>query len=119
MSASLTTFLLMAAMIGCTVIANLLMKLGAGDAPSAFLLNLTSWRTLIGLSIFGMAAVLYAAVLKILPLHVAQAYAAAQFIAVILAAIVILGEEITLLRIAGIALIAAGIVVVSISKSAT
>jgi undecaprenyl phosphate-alpha-L-ara4N flippase subunit ArnE len=75
-----TTFLLVA-MISCTVLANLLMKLGADDASSGTLLGFMSWRTFAGLAAFGFAA----AALRFLPLNAAQSYAAAQFVAVILA----------------------------------
>jgi hypothetical protein len=58
-----------------------------------------------------MPKLFYARVLRLLPLNVAQSYAAAQFIAVILASKLILGEPIPLARWAGISLIAAGIIV--------
>ncbi len=106
---------LIVAMISCTVAANLMMKLGAGDPASSLLLGLISWRTFFGLAIFGGAAMLYTLVLRVLPLNVAQAFAAAQFVAVIFAAAMILGEPIGALRWLGIALIAAGIAIVASS----
>lgn len=114
----MTTVLLLAAMISCTVVANLLMKLGAGDETSAALLGILSWRTLIGLSSFASAAVLYSIVLKTLPLNLAQAYAAAQFVAVICAAAFLLGEPISLVRWVGIACIALGITIVATTSQA-
>ena len=104
------------AMIGCTVVANLLMKLGSQDAPSPLLLGLLSWRTAGGLVAFGCAGLFYAAALRFLPLNVAQSYAAIQFTAVIIASRLVLGEPIALLRWGGISMITLGIIVVAFSE---
>jgi undecaprenyl phosphate-alpha-L-ara4N flippase subunit ArnE len=101
------------AMILCTVAANLLMKAGSDDLPSPLLLGYLSWRTVCGLAAFGCAGLFYAQALRVLPLNVAQSYAAAQFIAVILASRLMLGEPIPLMRWPGISLIAGGIIVVA------
>jgi multidrug transporter EmrE-like cation transporter len=99
------------AMIACTVAANLLMKLGSSDEPSPLLLGLISWRTICGLMAFGCAGLFYARVLRVLPLNLAQSFAAAQFIAVIFASRVILGELIPLMRWVGITMIVIGIII--------
>jgi drug/metabolite transporter (DMT)-like permease len=99
-------------MISCTVMANLLMKLGAAAPGAAVFLGLLSWTTVFGLAAFGTAGMLYAWLLKWMPLNLAQSFAAAQFIAVILASDLFLSERIPLGRWIGIAMIAAGIVVV-------
>lgn len=109
----MTTALLLLGMIICTVVANLLMKVGAGDNNSAVLFGILSWRTFIGLATFASAAMLYSVVLKTLPLNLAQAYASAQFIAVICAAALLLGEPISPMRWAGIGCIALGIAIVA------
>jgi undecaprenyl phosphate-alpha-L-ara4N flippase subunit ArnE len=101
------------AMVLCTVAANLLMKAGAQDAPSPMLLGFLSWRTVCGLAAFGCAGLFYAAALRVLPLNVAQSYAAAQFIAVIIASKLVLGEPVPLARWIGISMIMAGILVVA------
>jgi multidrug transporter EmrE-like cation transporter len=101
------------AMISCTVGANLLMKLGSGDARSPLLFDLLSWRTVFGLAVFGFAGLFYAWVLRFLPLNVAQSYAAAQFVAVILASRFVLGEPVPLTRWVGISMITGGILVVA------
>lgn len=110
--------LILAAMIACTVAANILMKLGAGDPPEARLLNIVSLKTLLGLAAFGCAAVFYTFILKVFPLNVAQSLAAAQFVAVICAAAFFLGEPIGWVRWLGIGLISGGIVVVALSYGA-
>lgn len=112
------TLLAFAALIGCTVAANLLMKTGASThAPgSDFLSKLTSWQVLVALSCLAAAAVVYVWILSWMPLNVAQSFAAVQFIAVILAARVYLSEPIGDLRWAGIVLISIGIGVVGWSR---
>ena len=104
-------------MISLTVTANLLLKsgavaprVGAGDW-----LGLVNWRVVAGLGTFALSAVFYLSILTKLPLNVAQSFAAFQFVAVILAAWLILGEPIGTLRAAGIALIGCGIFLVGLS----
>ena len=76
-----------------------------------------NWRIAAGLAFFGAAGLIYAVVLRFLPLNVAQAFTAAQFIATILAAALVLSEPITGMRWIGIALIASGILVVGWTHS--
>lgn len=108
-----------ATMITFTVIANLLMKAGAtaASAPGvSFLMTFLNWRTIAGLASFGVAGLLYAVILRWLPLNVAQSFAAAQFVAVILASLLVLGERIAPIQSAGILLIALGIAFVGWSQ---
>lgn len=106
-----------ALMISMTVAANLLMKTGASSSSGvSFLSKLFSPTVLLGLACFGSAAVIYVLILSWLPLNVAQSFAAAQFVAVILAARLLLAEPIGMLQWAGIALIAAGIAIVGWSR---
>jgi drug/metabolite transporter (DMT)-like permease len=107
------------AMIAFTVLANLLMKTGADElgTPGSLWVRLLSWRLAIGLAAFGIAALFYVAILTWLPLNVAQSFAAAQFIAVIVASRVILAEPISAGQWIGIALIASGIAVVGWARS--
>jgi drug/metabolite transporter (DMT)-like permease len=101
------------AMISCCVAANLLMKVGSQDPPSPLLLGFLSWRTVLGLAAFGFGGLFYAAALRFLPLNLAQSYAAAQFIAVIVAAKLVLGEPVPPARWVGISMIMAGILIVA------
>lgn len=104
-------------MISCTVVANLFMKIGA-MVPSSerVLFDLLSWKSLFGIFVFGCAALIYAWLLHWLPLNVVQSFAAAQFVAVIIASSVVLSEEIPLARWIGILLIATGIFVVAMTS---
>jgi drug/metabolite transporter (DMT)-like permease len=101
-------------MIGFTVLGNLLLKQGAsaygrhGDS----LLALVNGYTVAGLLSFATAMCSYMLILTKLPLNVAQSFAAAQFVAVILASYFLLGEPIDGLRWAGIAMITFGILLV-------
>jgi drug/metabolite transporter (DMT)-like permease len=99
-------------MISCTVGANLLMKLGASTPEAGRWFGVVSPLTATGIGCFGLAAIMYAWLLHHLPLNVAQAFAAVQFLAVILAARWVLSEPVTSLRWVGILLIAIGIAVV-------
>ncbi|PYX56888.1 MAG: hypothetical protein DMG76_13490 [Acidobacteria bacterium] len=103
------------AMISFTVAANLLLKTGAvagGPEPGGQFTHLVNWRVFLGLVSFGLAACFYILVLQWLPLNVAQSFAAAQFIAVILASTWILSEPIGTSQWVGISLIALGISIV-------
>lgn len=102
-------------MITGTVTGNLLMKIGANATPSPLLLNLVSWKTVAGIAAFGLAGVIYAWVLKYLPLNVANSLAAAQFVSVIITSAVVLSEPIPAPRWIGIGLIVAGILVVGLT----
>lgn len=112
-------FLFFLIMIACTVIANIFMKIGASGMDASlggFLARLFSWRVIVGLSFFVTSAMIYLIILSKVPLSVAQSFAAAQFIAVILTSWIILSEPITPMQWMGMALIAAGIGVVGLAR---
>src|SRR5512135_1142912 len=101
-------------MISLTVLANLLLKLGATEkgASGNILIDLLNWRVVGGLTSFALAAFIYVVVLSRVPLNVAQSFLSLQFVAVIIASALFLGEPIGPLRWLGIALIVSGILVV-------
>ncbi len=111
------TLPLFAVMILFTVAANLLLKWGtaAPGAASGHWFALLNWRVAAGLTSFALGAALYVVILTKLPLNVAQSFAAFQFVAVILAAWLVLGEPIGLTRAAGMALICGGIFLVGVT----
>jgi undecaprenyl phosphate-alpha-L-ara4N flippase subunit ArnE len=88
----------------------------AGGGTQGSFAHLLNWRILAGLISFGLAACFYMLVLQWLPLNVAQSFAAAQFVAVILASAWVLSEPIGLGQWIGIALIALGIATVGWSQ---
>ena len=108
-----------AAMISLTVAANLMLKLGASAAPAQrVVLGALSWKSVAGLALFGCAGILYAVLLRWIPLNVAQVFAAGQFIGVILAAGLVLGEPISPVRWVGVAFVLVGIVLVGLTEQA-
>lgn len=114
----ITTLLIVASM-ACTVIGNLLLKLGSGESgvSSIWPLNLLNLKTFSGALVFCCAMVFYIMVLKRTSLNLAQSIFATQFVLVILAAYFILGEAIGPYRWFGIGLIAAGLFVIAVAPS--
>lgn len=107
----------MAAMICCTIAANLLLKTGAMiGATQGGIVALLNWRILLGLGSFGAAGLLYSLVLRWLPLNLAQSFAALQFIGVIVAAALVLSEPISRGQWFGITLITLGIVAIGVTS---
>ena len=100
-----------------TVIGNLLLKTGVQHpgVVAVWPLSLLNGRTLLGALSFCCAMVFYMMVLKRTTLKLAQSIFALQFVLVIIAANVILGEPIGIQRWLGIGLIAAGLFVVSLT----
>lgn len=94
------------------VCASLLLKAGASDRTTAFLLNLISWRSFAGLCCFGIGGLAYAWLLKYVPLGVAQAVLSSQYIFTILGAWLILHENMTSLQVVGFIFVGIGIALV-------
>lgn len=94
--------------------ANLLVKIGAGPPglSPAWPLSLVNGYTTLGAASFALGLMFYVSVLRTLPLNVAQSMFAAQYVFVIFASVLLLGEPVSPLRWAGIALNADGIVIV-------
>lgn len=111
---------LAAGMICFTVMANILLKKGAMDAnpEQLFFRALFNWKIAAAFACFATGALFYAILLRWLPLNVAQSFAAAQFIGVSLASMLVLSEPISIGQWFGISLIALGIVVVGITSPA-
>lgn len=108
-----------AGMISFTVAANLMLKLGAAVPPAErVLFGVLGWKSAAGLALFGCGGILYAILLRSIPLNLAQVFAATQFIGVILAASLILGEPISAARWIGIAFVLLGILLVSLTAQA-
>ncbi len=111
------TIIALVAMISCTVVANLLLKTGAMVPTSErIFFELISWKMIIGMFVFGCAALIYAWLLHWLPLNVVQSFAAAQFVAVILASAIVLSESIPATRWIGILLISSGLILVGFTS---
>lgn len=114
MAQHLVTAALILASMACTVLANLALKVGAerrAEWPFTFL----NTHVAVGAGAFALAFVFYALLLRRLPLSLAQAVFSVQFLLVILAANLVLHESIGGVRWMGIALMAVGLLVVSLS----
>lgn len=101
--------------VGLTVAANLLLKKGANETSSPAIFGLIGWRTLGGFAAFGFALIAYTMLLRFVPLHFAASITSAKFICVVLAAWLVLHERVNGQQWLGMALIAIGILVVSIA----
>jgi drug/metabolite transporter (DMT)-like permease len=103
------------AVVGFTIAANVMLKLGAAaPASDRIVLGMFGWKTIFGLALFGCGGLVYAAVLRWVP-HVAQSFTAAQFIGVIGAASIVLSEPISPIRWVGIGCICLGILLVGLT----
>jgi drug/metabolite transporter (DMT)-like permease len=113
------TLLGFAAMIALTVAANLMLKLGAGVTEAQrILFGILGWKSMAGLALFGCGGVVYAFLLRQVPLNVAVSFTAAQFVGVVIAASLVLGEPISPARWLGIACISLGVFVVGLTAQA-
>jgi drug/metabolite transporter (DMT)-like permease len=105
--------------VALAVGANVMLKLGAAaPAGQRVVFGLFDWKSALGFALFGCGGLIYAVLLRWVPLNVAQSFTAAQFIGVVLAASLLLSETISPVRWLGIACICLGILLVGISAQA-
>lgn len=111
----MTKSLLILATMSCTVIGNLLLKLGANQNGwgTVWPFSVINLNVILGASSFGLGLLFYTMLLKQLPLNIAQAIFSVQFVLVILASAFFFGESIGWVRWAGIALVASGLLVIA------
>ena len=81
------------------------------------LFGVLGWKSA-GLALFGCAGIIDAPLLRRVPLNLTQAFTAAQFVGVVLAAGLVLGEPISPARWLGIACICFGILLVGLTAKA-
>lgn len=119
----MTIIMLLVIMVICTVTGNVLLKTGATKAAlvraaapeyhwSQEITALFNLQIITGTLAFAAGLLFYLYCLQRLPLNVVQSFAAAQFVATILAAVFVLSEQIGQLQWAGIFLISGGIFLV-------
>ncbi|MDE5833294.1 MAG: DMT family transporter [Desulfovibrio sp.] len=112
MLASIPHWLYMTPVVAINVCASVLLKLGAGDSRAPLLLHLLSYRSFLGLCCFGLGGLAYAWLLRWVPLSVAQAVLASQYLFTVLAAWIILREPIDSIQWLGFVLTGIGIGIV-------
>lgn len=111
--AAVLPYLAMGTVVTANVVGSVFMKIGATvPERNAFLFGMFGWQTIAGIAFFASGALFYALALKGLPLNVAQSIAALQFVGTVGAAVVVLGEAVTLNQWFGIALICMGLFLV-------
>jgi drug/metabolite transporter (DMT)-like permease len=104
--------------VSCTIVANVLLRLGALASPARrVVLGILSWQSVAGLMLFGLGGLAYSILLRRVPLNVAQVFGATQFVGVILAARAILHEPISNLRWIGILFTCIGVVIVGLTTN--
>jgi len=101
----------LAAAIGTSMAGQTLLKAGAGAAD--FIAQLLDWRTILGLALYGGAAILYIVALRRIPMSVALPFTAVSYVAALLIGHYVFGESITLQHIAAITLICAGVLLLA------
>lgn len=109
---SVPAWLFMLPVVALNVCASLLLKLGSMDRPAPLLLGLLSWRSFFGLACFGVGGLAYAWILRYVPLGVAQAVGASQYIFTVLGAWWLLHEHIDGVQLVGFLLVGLGIALV-------
>ncbi|MBD5558446.1 MAG: EamA family transporter [Desulfovibrio sp.] len=109
---SIPHWLFMLPVVAVNVCASLLLKMGATDRPAALLLGLLSWRSFLGLACFGLGGLAYAWLLRYVPLGVAQAVLASQYIFTVTGAWLLLHESIDGVQLLGFLFVGLGIALV-------
>jgi multidrug transporter EmrE-like cation transporter len=90
-----------------------LLKAGAG-APD-FLTQLMDWRTILGLALYGGAAMLYIIALRRIPMSVALPFTAISYIAAALIGHYVFHEPLTMMHLTAIGLIMAGVLTLALA----
>ncbi len=101
----------LAAAIVTSMAGQTLLKAGAGAAD--FIAQLLDWRTIVGLGLYGAAAILYIVALRRIPMSVALPFTAVSYVAAMLIGHYGFGESLTLQHIAAMTLICAGVVMLA------
>lgn len=99
--------------IAATIVAQALLKAGAG--AGSFIAQFWDWRTLAGLCIYGLSAMLYIAALRRIPLSVALPCTAVSYVLVALIGHFAFQEPLGPQRLIGLLLIGTGVVVLATS----
>lgn len=94
--------------VGGNTLANLVLKSGAAQSPTPWLLGLLSWRSFLGLAIFGAAGLVYAVALRNVTLGLAQSVLVLQYVAILFCSWLFFSEAFTFKQFVGCAFIILG-----------
>lgn len=104
-------WLVLAAAIVTSMAGQTLLKGGAGAAD--FIAQLFDWRTIVGLGLYGGAAILYIVALRRIPMSVALPCTAISYVAAALIGHFAFGEALGLQHAFALALISVGVVLLA------
>ena len=104
-------WLALGAAITISMAGQVLLKAGAGEAD--FVAQLFAWRTLLGLTLYGGAALLYIVALRRIPMSVALPCTAVSYVVAALIGYYHFAEPMGPGHVAAIALISAGVVLLA------
>ncbi|MGO8834534.1 MAG: DMT family transporter [Roseiarcus sp.] len=99
--------------IAISMVGQTLLKAAAGS--DTFISQLLDWRTLLGLFLYGSAALFYIIALRNIPMSVALPFTAVSYIAAALIGHYVFAEPLGGARIAAITLIGGGVVLLAMS----
>jgi small multidrug resistance pump len=102
------TWLVLFGAIAISIVGQTMLK--AGAEADTFLHQLLDWRTPVGLGLYGLAAMFYMVALRRIPMSVALPCTATSYVAAALIGHFAFGEPLGYIRIAAIALISGGVV---------
>jgi small multidrug resistance pump len=101
----------LAVAIATSMVGQALLKAGAGAAD--FVSQLFDWRTVLGLSLYGGAALLYIVALRRIPMSVALPCTAASYVAALLIGHFAFAEPIGTTQLAAVGLISLGVLLLA------
>ncbi len=104
---------LLAGAIATSLLAQTLLKAGSG-APD-FIAQLLDWRTMLGLCLYGGAAMLYIVALRRIPMSVAMPFTAISYVAAVLIGHFGFGEPLNTMHIVAIVTIACGVAMLALA----
>ncbi|EHL95256.1 multidrug resistance protein, SMR family [Acetobacteraceae bacterium AT-5844] len=106
------SWLVLAAAICTSMTGQVLLKAGT-LGEGGFLTQLFRWQTILGLGCYGGAALLYIIALRKIPMSVALPCTAASYVVIALVGYFMFGESLGAQKLAAIALISAGVVLLA------
>jgi len=106
-------WLTLAAAIVTSMAGQTLLKAGAGAAD--FIAQLFDWRTIVGLGLYGGAAILYIVALRRIPMSVALPCTAVSYVAIALIGHFVFAEPLGLQHAAALGLICTGVVLLALA----
>lgn len=97
--------------IAVSLIGQTLLKAGAGAAN--FLAQLLDWRTLVGLALYGVSAMLYIIALRRIPMSVALPSTAVSYVVATVIGYYAFAEPLGVPKVAGISMICLGVLMLT------